>query len=56
MSNNKYEFVVGDTISMPSGKILRRIRALVDIGLFVSAGELGGYIECEGNLSSSGNA
>ena len=54
--NKKYEFVVGDTITMPSGKTLRRIRALVAIGLSVAAGDLGGYIESEKNLSTSGNA
>ena len=56
MTNKKYEFVDGDTITTPSGKTLRRIRALVAIGLSVEAGDLGGYIESEKNLSTSGNA
>ena len=56
MTNKKYEFVDGDTITTPSGKTLRRIRALVAIGLSVAAGDLGGYIESEKNLSTSGNA
>ena len=47
MTNKKYEFVDGDTITTPSGKTLRRIRALVAIGLSVAAGDLGGYIESE---------
>ena len=56
MTNKKYEFVDGDTITTPSGKTLRRIRALVAIGLSVAAGDLGGYIESEKNLSTSGDA
>lgn len=38
------------------GKKLFQIRALVDLCNGVKAGELGGYIEKEGNLSQSGNA
>ena len=56
MTNKKYEFVDGDTITTPSGKTLRRIRALVAIGQSVAAGDLGGYIESEKNLSTSGDA
>ena len=56
MKNKKYEFVDGDTITTPNGKKLKRIRALVAIGLSVAAGDLGGYIESEKNLSTSGNA
>ena len=61
MSNKKYEFVDGDTIEH-SGITLKRIRANVAIGLTVSAGDLGGYIQSEENLSRiddawiSGNA
>ena len=52
----KYEFVEGDTIQH-NGRTLRRIRAIVAIGLSVASGELGGYIESEANLSQvSGNA
>lgn len=38
------------------GKKLYRIRALVDVGNTVKAGDLGGYIESEYNLSQDGNA
>ena len=56
MSNKKYEFVDGDTIEH-NGITLKRIRANVAIGLTVSAGDLGGYIQSEENLSQeSGNA
>ena len=52
----KYEFVEGDTIQH-NGRTLRRIRAIVAIGLSVASGELGGYIESEANLSQVyGNA
>ena len=54
--NKKYEFVEGDTIIDPNGKTLRRIRALGAIGFTVAAGDLGGYIEAENNLSVSGDA
>ena len=54
--NKKYEFVEGDTIIALNGKTLRRIRALVAIGLTVAAGDFGGYIEAESNLSVSGDA
>lgn len=37
------------------GKKLFRIKALVEFGN-VKAGELGGYVEKEGNVSQSGNA
>ena len=61
MSNKKYEFVDWDTIEH-NGITLKRIRAIVAIGLTVSAGDLGGYIQSEENLSRiddawiSGNA
>ena len=55
---NKYEFVDGDEITSIFGVRLKRIRALVAISaLGVQAGELGGYIEKEANLSQVyGNA
>ena len=55
MINKKYEFVDGDTIEH-NGKTLRRIRAIASIGLLVSSGDLGGYIESESNLTLVGNA
>jgi hypothetical protein len=36
-----------ETITLPNGKTARRIKALVDIGEHVKAGDLGGYIENE---------
>ena len=48
----KYEFVAGDEIVIAPGRTLKRIRALVAISLFgVSAGDVGGYVEKEENLS-----
>ena len=55
MSNKKYEFVDGDTIEH-NGITLKRIRANVAIGLTVSAGDLGGYIQSEENLSRMDDA
>ena len=53
----KYEFVEGDTKTATNGATLRRIRAVVAIAAFdVAAGDLGGYIEDEKNLSHSGDA
>ena len=50
-NNKKYEFT-GKTANV--GKhILHRIRALRDFG-DVKAGDLGGFIESEGNLSHDG--
>lgn len=49
----KYEFVEGDKIVGDSA-ILTRIRALVDLPCGVSAGDLGGYVESESNLSHEG--
>ena len=48
MSNEKYEIT-----GIVHGKypFLRRIRALRDIGKDVKAGDLGGFVEHEGNLS-----
>lgn len=53
---NKYE-LTSDFILNVFGKKLFRIKALVDIECRgVSAGDLGGYIEDEKNLSQEGNA
>ena len=53
----RYELVETDTIKHWSGATLFRIRALMAFGL-VAAGDLGGYVEKEANLSQSvsGNA
>ena len=56
MTNKKYELLDTDTVTTPSGRVLKRIRALVAIGSLVAAGELGGYIESEANLDCDGNA
>ena len=53
MANAKYELLENDT-KIVFGKKLYRIRALVAIGLYVAAGDLGGYIESEKNLSTTG--
>ena len=54
MSNKKYE-LTDETKDI--GFILRRIRALRDIPKFsVKAGDLGGWIETEQNLSQDGDA
>ena len=53
----KYEFT-GETEILCDGTVLHRIRALIDIDLgwrVVKAGELGGWLECERNLSHYGN-
>lgn len=50
--NKKYEFT-GETMKW-RGRTLQRIRALVDIANVVKAGELGGMIESEDNLSHKG--
>lgn len=55
-TNNKYEFVESDTIELEGGTILRRIRALTQLGQSVFPGDLGGYLENEGNLDSEGLA
>ncbi len=49
---NKYEMLYEDKIEM-GGHTLYRIRALKDFGN-VKAGDIGGYIEKEGNLSQKG--
>src|SRR5271166_2532820 len=53
MTPKKYELTT-ETIS-PFGRPLYRIRALVPFGA-VKAGDLGGYIESENNLSHEGEA
>ena len=53
----KYEFT-GETKTLCDGTVLHRIRALIDIDLgwrVVKAGELGGWLENETNLSHFGN-
>ena len=52
--NNKYEFT-GDTLVADDGAVLHRIKALVSLA-DVDAGDLGGWIEKEENLDSSGDA
>ena len=51
----KYELVKTDKKQL-AGITLYRIKALVAIGLSVSPGDLGGYIEKEQNLSQFGDA
>ena len=53
MSNKKYEFT-GETKEW-CGHTLHRIRAIVDIA-YAKAGEIGGWIESESNLSEYGEA
>ena len=53
MNNRKYEMLQDQTIEW-RGRTLYRIRALRDFG-DVHAGDVGGYIECERNLSQDGN-
>lgn len=52
--NKKYELIEDSFIEYPARK-LYRIRALRDFGN-VKAGDIGGYIEEEKNLSHEGNA
>lgn len=54
MNGKKYELLQDQTIEW-CGRTLCRIRALRDFGN-VRAGDVGGYIECERNLSQDGNA
>ena len=54
MNGKKYELLQDQTIEW-RGRTLYRIRALRDFGA-VHAGDVGGYIECERNLSQDGNA
>ena len=48
MTNQKYE-ITG--IAHESYPFLHRIRALRDIGWKIKAGDMGGFVECEANLS-----
>ena len=51
-SNRKYELVKDDTIKTFDGRTMFRIRAIVAMdAIGVAAGDLGGYIEAEKNLS-----
>ena len=52
--NKKYELLVDDTITFLDWKLFR-IKALISFGS-VEAGELGGYVAKEGNLSHDGDA
>ena len=52
----KYE-LTNETKTLAGGTVLHRIRALRDIPRFgVKAGELGGFVEGENNLSQDGDA
>ena len=55
MANQKYKLLENDTIQMGNGATLYRIEALIDFG-DVKAGDKGGYIEKEKNVSQYGNA
>ena len=52
--NKKFELLLDDTINIFGIKLFR-IKALISFGN-VEEGEIGGYVEKEDNLSSSGNA
>ena len=52
--NLKYELVTTDTLLTWDRKILRRIRALIDVNEEVPAGTLGGYVQGEWNLATAG--
>ena len=54
MNGKKYELLQDQTIEW-RGRTLYRICALRNFG-DVHAGDVGGYIECERNLSQDGNA
>jgi hypothetical protein len=55
----KYELVTTDFIELSGGKVFR-IRALINFetvnGIKIKAGDLGGYVEGEKNLSHQGKA
>ena len=55
MKTEKYE-LTDETTKLKNGKTGHRIKALVDIGDDVKAGDLGGFIEQERNLSHKGSA
>ena len=50
----KYELVTDSKIKV-GGRTLFRVKALISFG-DIQAGEVGGYVEQEGNLSQNGNA
>ena len=52
--NKKFELLLDDTVEYFGIKLFR-IRALISFGN-VEAGDIGGYIEKEENLSEKGNA
>lgn len=55
MFNKKYEFT-DEKVTLPSGKVMYRIRAIRDIpAANVKAGDLGGFIQKQRNLSQSGD-
>ena len=54
MENKKYELVKEDSIVVDGFKLFR-IRALRDF-FVIKAGDLGGYVESEDNLSHEGYA
>ena len=57
MSKKKYTLVKSDTITAWDGTKLYRIKAKVSTAaLGIAAGQLGGYIASEANLSHEGNA
>ena len=51
----KYELIRDEPIDFGAGLVLYRIRALVDIGSDVKAGDIGGFVESEENLSQIGS-
>lgn len=53
--SKKYRLIYNDCIIYEK-KRLYRIVALIDIGFNIKAGDLGGYIESERNLSHNGLA
>jgi len=55
MSGPKYKYKLTDETIEADGCSLHRIEALRDFGE-VKAGDLGGFIESESNLSHTGNA
>lgn len=53
--DKKYE-LTDETIRFANGTVLHRIRALRDVGKVAKAGDLGGWIEREENLSHDGES
>ena len=52
--NRKYLFINESRLMV--GHKLHRVRALKDVEVHAKTGELGGWIESEGNLSETGDA